>query len=123
MAELDGSLPEVYVQPGEVQLVDKPAIMRTLLGSCVGIDDAQLDAGEGPARGAQKMLARTAGIVVLVGQADDGSARLGHPIDLGEAAPDHVETPDEDVLGDGGRSVEDGVEARKVGLGDRRRRQ
>lgn len=37
MAELEGSMTEVYVQPGEVQLVDKPAIMRTLLGSCVGI--------------------------------------------------------------------------------------
>jgi chemotaxis protein CheD len=37
MAETEGSLPEVYVQPGEVHLVKKPVIMRTLLGSCVGI--------------------------------------------------------------------------------------
>ena len=37
MAEPEGSMTEVYVQPGEVHLVDKPAIMRTLLGSCVGI--------------------------------------------------------------------------------------
>lgn len=28
---------EVYVQPGESHLVREPAIMRTLLGSCVGI--------------------------------------------------------------------------------------
>ncbi len=37
MAEPERSLPEVYVQPGEVHLVNGPAIMRTLLGSCVGI--------------------------------------------------------------------------------------
>jgi chemotaxis protein CheD len=30
-------LPEVYVQPGESRLVLEPAILRTLLGSCVGI--------------------------------------------------------------------------------------
>jgi chemotaxis protein CheD len=30
-------LNEVYVQPGESQLVRKPAILRTVLGSCVGI--------------------------------------------------------------------------------------
>jgi len=29
--------PEVYVQPGESHLVREPSIMRTLLGSCVGI--------------------------------------------------------------------------------------
>ncbi len=37
MPELEESLPEVYVQPGESHLVKKPATMRTLLGSCVGI--------------------------------------------------------------------------------------
>jgi chemotaxis protein CheD len=31
------TLPEVYVQPGESHLVREPSIMRTLLGSCVGI--------------------------------------------------------------------------------------
>jgi chemotaxis protein CheD len=31
------ALPEVYVQPGESRLVKEPAILRTLLGSCVGI--------------------------------------------------------------------------------------
>ena len=31
------ALPEVYVQPGESRLVREPAILRTLLGSCVGI--------------------------------------------------------------------------------------
>jgi len=30
-------LPEVYVQPGESRLVKTPTILRTLLGSCVGI--------------------------------------------------------------------------------------
>ena len=28
---------EVYVQPGESHLVTRPAVMRTLLGSCVGV--------------------------------------------------------------------------------------
>jgi chemotaxis protein CheD len=30
-------LPEIYLQPGESRLVREPAILRTLLGSCVGI--------------------------------------------------------------------------------------
>jgi chemotaxis protein CheD len=30
-------LPEIYVQPGESRLVREPAMLRTLLGSCVGI--------------------------------------------------------------------------------------
>jgi chemotaxis protein CheD len=33
----DSGLPEVYVQPGESRLVSEPTILRTLLGSCVGI--------------------------------------------------------------------------------------
>ena len=33
----DPDLPEVYVQPGESRLVREPTILRTLLGSCVGI--------------------------------------------------------------------------------------
>jgi chemotaxis protein CheD len=33
----NGALPEVYVQPGESRLLREPAILRTLLGSCVGI--------------------------------------------------------------------------------------
>ena len=37
MLELEGELPEVYLQPGELYLARKPAIIRTLLGSCVGI--------------------------------------------------------------------------------------
>jgi chemotaxis protein CheD len=37
MTEPDEMLPEVYVQPGESHLVTKPAILRTVLGSCVGI--------------------------------------------------------------------------------------
>jgi|WetSurMetagenome_2_1015567.scaffolds.fasta_scaffold581367_1 chemotaxis protein CheD len=37
MIRLDPSLPEVFVQPGESKLVREPTILRTLLGSCVGI--------------------------------------------------------------------------------------
>ncbi|MGA2887485.1 MAG: chemotaxis protein CheD [Terracidiphilus sp.] len=35
--EPDATLPEVYLQPGESRLVRKPTMLRTLLGSCVGI--------------------------------------------------------------------------------------
>lgn len=37
MRALDTALPEVYVQPGESHLVKEPTILRTVLGSCVGI--------------------------------------------------------------------------------------
>jgi chemotaxis protein CheD len=37
MAEADAILPDVYVQPGESHLVTSPAMMRTILGSCVGV--------------------------------------------------------------------------------------
>ena len=37
MTKAEEKLPEVYVQPGESKLVREPAILRTLLGSCVGI--------------------------------------------------------------------------------------
>jgi chemotaxis protein CheD len=37
MADSEQALPEVYVQPGEARLVREPTILRTLLGSCVGI--------------------------------------------------------------------------------------
>jgi chemotaxis protein CheD len=37
MAEDDVTLPEIYLQPGESRLVREPTILRTLLGSCVGI--------------------------------------------------------------------------------------
>lgn len=37
MPEPEARLAEVYVQPGESHLIKKPAILRTLLGSCVGI--------------------------------------------------------------------------------------
>lgn len=30
-------LPEIYVQPGESYMISEPAILRTVLGSCVGI--------------------------------------------------------------------------------------
>jgi chemotaxis protein CheD len=44
MPQPDADLPEVYVQPGESHLVREPAIMRTVLGSCVGVTflDARL---------------------------------------------------------------------------------
>lgn len=37
MPRPDANLPEVYVQPGESRLVTQPTMLRTLLGSCVGI--------------------------------------------------------------------------------------
>jgi chemotaxis protein CheD len=37
MAEATEKLPEIYLQPGESRLVREPTILRTLLGSCVGI--------------------------------------------------------------------------------------
>jgi chemotaxis protein CheD len=37
MLKLEGELPEVYLQPGEVYLARQPAIIRTILGSCVGV--------------------------------------------------------------------------------------
>jgi chemotaxis protein CheD len=37
MAGPEKERPEVYVQPGESHLVRGPAVMRTLLGSCVGV--------------------------------------------------------------------------------------
>ena len=37
MAEAEEKLPEIYLQPGESLLVKEPTILRTLLGSCVGI--------------------------------------------------------------------------------------
>lgn len=30
-------IPEIYVQPGETHLVHEPTVLRTVLGSCVGI--------------------------------------------------------------------------------------
>ena len=37
MPQPDEILPEIYVQPGESHLVTQPAILRTVLGSCVGL--------------------------------------------------------------------------------------
>jgi chemotaxis protein CheD len=37
MAAADEKLPEIYLQPGESRLVREPTLLRTLLGSCVGI--------------------------------------------------------------------------------------
>jgi chemotaxis protein CheD len=37
VADAEEKLPEVYVQPGESRLIREPAVLRTLLGSCVGI--------------------------------------------------------------------------------------
>jgi chemotaxis protein CheD len=33
----ENNLPEVYLQPGEVCLAKNPSILKTLLGSCVGV--------------------------------------------------------------------------------------
>jgi chemotaxis protein CheD len=45
MMSPDGGLVEIYVQPGESHLTTEPAILRTLLGSCVAV--AFLAAGRG----------------------------------------------------------------------------
>ena len=37
MIETAAELPEVYLQPGEVYLARSPTILKTVLGSCVGI--------------------------------------------------------------------------------------
>lgn len=37
MQTFDVQLPEIFVQPGESRLVDEPAVLRTVLGSCVGV--------------------------------------------------------------------------------------
>jgi len=47
MAVRDEVLPKVYVQPGESHLVAGPAIMRTVLGSCIGITFSVLRLGIG----------------------------------------------------------------------------
>jgi len=37
MNELESDLPQVYLNPGEVHLARSPTLLRTILGSCVGI--------------------------------------------------------------------------------------
>ncbi|MGA9527801.1 MAG: chemotaxis protein CheD [Terriglobales bacterium] len=37
MPDVEIELPEVYLQPGEVHLARSPAILKTILGSCVGV--------------------------------------------------------------------------------------
>jgi chemotaxis protein CheD len=37
MAESEAAISELYVQPGESHLVLEPTIIRTVLGSCVGV--------------------------------------------------------------------------------------
>ena len=37
MGEPEEECADIYVQPGESHLVRGPAILRTLLGSCVGV--------------------------------------------------------------------------------------
>jgi chemotaxis protein CheD len=37
MLEIESELSEVYLHPGESYLTRKPAIIRTILGSCVGV--------------------------------------------------------------------------------------
>jgi chemotaxis protein CheD len=37
MAEPEMPIQEIYVQPGESHIVSEPAVLRTVLGSCVGI--------------------------------------------------------------------------------------
>ena len=37
MAEIETQVPEIYLQPGESHLARSPALLKTLLGSCVGV--------------------------------------------------------------------------------------
>jgi len=37
MPEIEATLPEVYLKPGEMFLARDPTIIRTILGSCVGV--------------------------------------------------------------------------------------
>jgi chemotaxis protein CheD len=37
MYEIDSEVAEIYLNPGESYLARKPAIIRTILGSCVGV--------------------------------------------------------------------------------------
>jgi chemotaxis receptor (MCP) glutamine deamidase CheD len=37
MPTVDETMPEIYVLPGESHLVVQPTIIRTVLGSCVGV--------------------------------------------------------------------------------------
>jgi chemotaxis protein CheD len=34
---MNAKVPEIYLQPGEVQFARSPAILKTVLGSCVGV--------------------------------------------------------------------------------------
>ena len=47
MLQVESDLQEVFLQPGEAYLARQPAIIRTILGSCVGITfwSAQLSVG------------------------------------------------------------------------------
>lgn len=33
----DGPLPEIHIHPGEYRVVSRPAVLNTILGSCVGV--------------------------------------------------------------------------------------
>ena len=37
MGDVETKLAEIYLQPGEVRLARRPSILRTVLGSCVGV--------------------------------------------------------------------------------------
>jgi chemotaxis protein CheD len=47
MYEIECELPEIYLQPGEAHFTRQPSIIRTILGSCVGVTfwSARLGAG------------------------------------------------------------------------------
>lgn len=47
MLEVECDLPDVYLQPGDMYITRRPAIIRTILGSCVGVTFwcARLNAG------------------------------------------------------------------------------
>ena len=37
MRELNSELREIYLEPGELHIAREPAIIRTALGSCIGV--------------------------------------------------------------------------------------
>ena len=102
---------------------DLPDGARLDVRAGVRVHDPQLD---GPVRLAgrpQQAAAGTVGVVVLELQGRDGARGLGHPVHLAETAAEGRQAPDEDVLRDGRRTIEDQPEARQVGRGQRRRGQ
>jgi chemotaxis protein CheD len=72
MLELESEVSEVYLHPGESYLARKPAIIRTILGSCVGVTFWSARLGIGALTHSQLPLCppanSSAGISVAIGR-------------------------------------------------------